>query len=121
MWLHRQGFWEGPFGLWQAADKAALAGAFWRVTGGVTRGVRDWRHGLSLSETEKPETGDRRQKTGGQSCMSTRICWVGGMGSLSSPEQKSRPKAAFFFFYPISSGYQIERRNRPNIFEGIRV
>jgi len=53
--------------------------------------------------------------------MSTRVCWVGGMGSLSSPEQKSRPKAAFFFFYPISSGYQIERRNRPNIFEGIRV
>jgi hypothetical protein len=53
--------------------------------------------------------------------MSTRVCWVGGMGSLSSQKQKSRLKGGSFFFYSISSGYQVERRNRPNIFESIRV
>ncbi len=60
MWLHRQGFWEGPFGLWQAADKTALAGAFWRVTGGVTRGVRGWRHGFS--KVRRQETGRQEAK-----------------------------------------------------------
>jgi hypothetical protein len=28
---------------------------------------------------------------------------------------------AFFFVYPISSGYQVQTKNQPNIFEGIRV
>jgi hypothetical protein len=51
----------------------------------------------------------------------TGVRWVGGMGSLSSQKQKSRLKGGSFFFYSISSGYQVERRNRPNIFESIRV
>jgi hypothetical protein len=41
-------------------------------------------------------------------------------GHLSETE-KAAPGAAFFFFYSISSGYHMERINRPNIIEGIRV
>jgi hypothetical protein len=36
-------------------------------------------------------------------------------------KQKSLAGARLFFFYPISSEYQIERINTPNIIEGIRV
>jgi hypothetical protein len=41
---------------------------------------------------------------------------------ISSLGNGKRPLvAAFFFFYSISSEYQIERRNWPKYFEGIRV
>jgi hypothetical protein len=56
----------------------------------------------------------------------TRGVTRGWLGSRHGPSPlsetgKGRPKAAFFFFYSISSEYQIERINRPNIIEGIRV
>jgi hypothetical protein len=35
--------------------------------------------------------------------------------------KKSRLKGGFFFFDPISSGYQMERIKPPKLFEGIRV
>jgi hypothetical protein len=35
--------------------------------------------------------------------------------------KKSRLKGGFFFFDPISSGYQMERIKPPKYFEGIRV
>jgi hypothetical protein len=41
--------------------------------------------------------------------------------SLLSENRKARARRAFFLLYSISSGYQIERINPPNIFEGIRV
>jgi hypothetical protein len=57
--------------------------------------------------------------------------WVGKKGGACrdgkplgcSPQRKSLAGLgeAFFFFYPISSEYQIERINRPNMIEGIRV
>jgi hypothetical protein len=52
--------------------------------------------------------------------------WVGSRHGLSlgisSLGNGKRPLvAAFFFFYSISSEYQIERRNLPKLFEGIRV
>jgi hypothetical protein len=41
--------------------------------------------------------------------------------SLLCRSRKASPERGFFFFYPISSEYQIERINTPNIIEGIRV
>jgi hypothetical protein len=42
----------GRFGLWQVADKADLAGAFWQVIRGVT-GCVGARHGLALSSPKQ--------------------------------------------------------------------
>ena len=44
-----------------------------------------------------------------------------GMAFLSPEMEKAAHEAAFFFFYSISSEYQIERINPPNIFESIVV
>src|SRR5580700_12108367 len=79
-WLRARGFWQGRFGLRQAAQPATLTGAFWQ---GGPQGVR---HRLSP------------------------LC-----------NRKGRPRAAFFFFYSITSEYQIERINWPKYIEGIRV
>ncbi|MGB6609173.1 MAG: hypothetical protein WBE63_05520, partial [Acidobacteriaceae bacterium] len=35
--------------------------------------------------------------------------------------RKGRSEAAFFFFYPISSGYHMERIRPPKYFEDIKV
>jgi hypothetical protein len=43
------------------------------------------------------------------------------MAFLSPEMEKAAHEAAFFFFYSISSEYQIERINPPNIFESIVV
>jgi hypothetical protein len=53
--------------------------------------------------------------------MGTWVGWLGDMDSLSSASRKAAPGAAFFFFYSISSEYQIGGINLPNIFEVIRV
>jgi hypothetical protein len=48
-----------------------------------------------------------------------------GRSKPLKPLAKRRSSAglggAFFFFYSISSEYQVESINRPNLFEGIRV
>jgi len=52
-----------------------------------------------------------------------RVARVAGFGAwaVSSPKQKRPPGGGLFFFYSISSEYQIESINRPSIFEGIRM
>jgi hypothetical protein len=53
--------------------------------------------------------------------------WELGAGSwelvrcAARRNKKSRLKGGFFFFDPISSGYQMERIKPPKYFEGIRV
>jgi hypothetical protein len=72
-----------------------FAWGFWHVTWGVT-GV-GWIRGVGCL---KQETGDRRQETGDRRAKLheyTRICWVGGIGSLLSETEKAAPGGLFLF------------------------
>ena len=84
-----------------------------------------------LSGWRRQESGDGRQglrpfphlpNTGRCGAPAGSHGWLGsGHGLSPLQNRKDRPEAAFFFFYSISSEYQIESINRPSIFEGIRM
>jgi hypothetical protein len=55
-------------------------------------------------------------------CLSPDVGHRLGHGGSPLRKQKSLPGwAGFFFFYSISSEYQIERINAPKLFEGIKT